>query len=45
MATNQLEYSRLEQKSVIKLLVVEKGKSCEIYKRMCDVNGEVYFSK
>ena len=35
MGTNQTESSRLEQKSVIKFLVAEKCKPCEIYRRMC----------
>ena len=45
MITNQTECSRLEQRSVIKCSVAEKCKPCEIYKRMCDVYGEVCFSK
>ena len=35
---------RLEQRSVIKFLVTEKCKQCEIYKRMCDVYGKACFS-
>ena len=38
MAAKQTEYSRLELRSVINFLVAEKCKSCEIYKRMCDVH-------
>ena len=30
----------LEKSFVIKLLVAEKSKPCEIYRRMCDVYGE-----
>ena len=41
MATNQTEYSWLKQSSVIKFLVAEK---CEIYRKMCDVYGEVCFN-
>ena len=37
--------SRLEQKSVIKFLVAEKCKPCEIYKRICDKYREECFSK
>ena len=42
MTENQMEYSRLEQKSLIKFLVTENCKSCEIYTRMCDLYGEAY---
>ena len=34
MAENQTEYSRIEQRSVIKYLEAEKCKPCEIYRRM-----------
>ena len=34
MAANQTECFTLEQRSVIKFLLVEKGKPCEIYRRM-----------
>ena len=37
--------SRLEQRSVIKFLVAEKCKQCEVYRRMCNVYGEAYFNK
>ena len=37
--------SGFEQKSVFKFLLAEKCKPCEIYRRMCDVYGEAYFSK
>ena len=33
-------YTRFKQKSVIKVLVVEKPKPCEIYKTICDVYRE-----
>ena len=39
------EYSRIEQRSVISFRVIKKCKSCNIYRRMCDVNGEADFSK
>ena len=45
MVANQTEYSRLEQQSVIKSLVVEKYKLCEIYRRICDVYSETCFNK
>ena len=45
MAANQTESSRLEQRSVIKFLVAEKCKPCEIYRRMSDVYGEACFSE
>ena len=44
MAKNQTECSRLEQRSVVKFSVTEESKSCEIYRKMCDVN-EVCFSQ
>ena len=44
MVANQTECSRLEQKSVIKFLLVGKGKLCEIYRRMRDVYGETCFN-
>ena len=36
---------RVEQRSVIKFLATEKYKLSEIYRRMCNVYGEVCFSK
>ena len=39
MAANQ---TLLEQKSVIKFLANEKWKSCEIYRRICDVYREMF---
>ena len=41
MATNQTECSS----AVIKFLVAEKCKLCEIYRRMCDMYGDAYFTK
>ena len=37
-------YSTQKQRSVIKFLVAEKCKPCEIYRRMCDAYGEACFS-
>ena len=45
MASNQTECTRLEQKSLIKILVVEKCKRCKIYRRMCNVYREVLVQK
>ena len=45
MTAYQSECSTLEQRSVIKLLMVEKCKPCEIYRRMCDAFGEICFSQ
>ena len=45
MAANQTEHSRLEQRSVIKVLIAEKCKPCEIYSRLCDIYREAYFSQ
>ena len=39
------EYSNLKQSSVIKFLVAEKCKPCEIYRKMCDVYTEAGFSQ
>ena len=36
---------QIEQRSVIKYLLAEMCKACEIYRKMCDVYEEVYFSK
>ena len=41
MVVNQTECSRL----VIKSLVAEKYKPCEIYRRMCDVYGKACFNQ
>ena len=40
-----LESLRLEQRSVIKFLVAEKCKPCEIYRRLCDVYETASFSQ
>ena len=45
MAENQIECSKLKQRSVIKFLVAEKCKPREIYTRMCDVDREACFSQ
>ena len=43
MAANQ--WLRFEQRSVIKVLVAEKCKPLEIYRRMFDAYGEAYSSQ
>ena len=45
MVANQTYYSRFKQRSVIKFLLVEKGKPCEIYTIICDVYREVCLSQ
>ena len=45
MVENQIECFKLKQRSVIKLLVAEKGKQFEIYRRMCGVYEKESFSK
>ena len=45
MAEDQKECSRLEQRPVIKVLMVEKCKPCGIYRRMCNVYKDICFSK
>ena len=45
IVANQRERSRYEQRSVIKFLLAEKGKPCEIYRKMCYVYEEVCFSQ
>ena len=45
MVWNQTECSKLEQRSVIKFLVAEKCKPCEIYRKMCNVHGEACFNE
>ena len=45
MAANQPACSRFEQRSVIKFLLTEKCKPCEIYKKMCDGYKEACFSQ
>ena len=44
MIENQPECSKLEQRLVIKVLLAEKCKPYEIYRRMCDVYKEDCFS-
>ena len=39
------EYSRFEQKSVIKILLANKYKPCQIYRRLCDMKGECFSKK
>ena len=36
---------RIEQMSLLKSLKAEKCKHCQTYKRLCDVNRELYSSK
>ena len=45
MVANQIVYSSLEQRSVLKFLLFEKGKLCEIYRRIFDLYGEACFSQ
>ena len=45
METNQTDCVRLEQISIINLLMVEKYKLCEMYIRMTHVLGEACLSK
>ena len=45
MAANETEGSRLEQKSIIKFVLTENCKPYEIYRRICDVYGEICFSQ
>ena len=45
IVANQTECSRLEQRSVIKFLLAEKCKPCEIYTRMCIVYREAWLSQ
>ena len=42
---NQIEWSMLEQRPVIKSLVAEKCKPCEIYKRICDKHRQACLVK
>ena len=44
MVVNQAECSTLEQRSVIKCLVVNECKLCEIDRRVWDVYGEICLS-
>ena len=43
MVENQIVCSRLEQRSVMKFLLAEKCKQCEIYRRKWDVYKEAWF--
>ena len=43
MEANKTKCFRLYQRPVIKFLVVDKYKPCEIYWRMCDVYGDEIF--
>ena len=45
LMAGQTEHFKFEERSVIKFLVAEKCKPCEIYRRMCDVFGDACFSK
>ena len=45
MAANQTECFMIKQRSVIKFLVAERYKPCEIYRRMCDAYREACFSQ
>ena len=45
MVTNQTECFILEQRSVMKSLLVENCKQCQIYTRKCDMYIELCFSK
>ena len=45
MAENQIECSRPEKRSVIKILVTEAFKPCKIYRIMCDIYGEACFGQ
>ena len=45
MVANLIECSKLEQRSVIKFLLVEKCKSYEIYRRIHAVYREACFSQ
>ena len=40
MAANQTVCTWFEQRSIIKFLVTENCKPCEICRRMCDVYGD-----
>ena len=44
IVVNLTEYSRLEQRSVMKFLMAENCKPCEIYRRIWEVYREAYFS-
>ena len=44
MVTNQTQCLKLEQRPVVKFLVAEKCKPCEIYRRMCVAYRQTSFS-
>ena len=43
IAANQTECPKLELRSVIKFIMAEKRKQCEIFRGMCDMYGAAYF--
>ena len=45
MAANQIKCLRLQQRFVMKFLLAEKCKQCEIYRRVCDIKGGVCISE
>ena len=45
MVTDQTKCSRLEQRFVIKFLMVDQRKPCDIYSIICDVYGKVCLSE
>ena len=45
VAINQTDYFRFKQRSVIKILVAEKCKRCEICRKMCVVNRDACFNE
>ena len=45
MAANQTEFYKCELRSVRKLMLADKCKQCENYRRMCYVFGEACFSQ
>ena len=45
MVSNQTEWTRVEQRSVLKFLMAEKSKPCESYRSMYDVYGGEFFSQ
>ena len=45
MVANQTKCSLFEQRSLIKFLVANKCKPCEIYRRICDGYGKACFRK
>ena len=45
MVKNHTEFSKFEKSFVLKSLVAEKCQSFDLYRRICDVYGEVCFNK